>query len=332
MSEPIERMLRVTGRVFLAGVLILLVLILLASTAQAQDCPTPGPENHTYVFADSLDLAPGDTLRAEMAGGQCAGQAVYPDAGSVAMPVMGQTQQGDTLLTDGDPITFFANSDTLALTEQAVIGDAPPSTYTSDALTVVTGATVVQPPPVPVTLTWATDAVRVSQDTWRVALDIGSEADLSRVSGLHIDVQGARSIDIDRTLAADTIAGDTLKSWSFGTDLRAGTVMLAGPAPDQGQTAEVYIENAGVSMDEGDRQTAVSFDTRSLNVTSEPADLPGDVTGDGQVTRADLLRVVRGINFPYLYGLSEEQREAADIDGDGAVTQYDVWQIFYLTQ
>ena len=331
MIEPLEKQGRA---IFVAmGLLAMVVFAMCGATpAQAQDCPTPGPENHTYVFADSLSLAPGTVLRAESESGECAGQATYPDAGSAAMAVMGQMQQGGRVLADGDPIVFLADGEELTLTEQAVIGDAPPSTYTPDALTVVTSATIQQPAPVPVTIAWATDAVRVSQDTWRVSLNIDAPIDLGRIDGLHLDVQGARDLDVIAAYQADTLDADTLRSWAFDADLRSGSATLSGPAPAEGQTAEVYIEGGGVSIDQGEQPASINFGTRALSVERAAAVMAGDVTGDGSVTIADVLRVVQFLNFPQSAALTDRQGEAADLNGDGSVTQYDVWRLFFLIQ
>jgi len=331
MTEPVNRMAKVILRVVVAGALILLALLLLAPTAAAQDCPATGIENHIYVFPDSLSLTPGATLEARGADGTCAGVAVYPDAGAVAMPVFGVSTDDVTYLRGGDAITLYADGQPLTVTEEVRIGDMDPGTYQTGALTVVTSATLPEPDPVPVTLAWASDTVRVYSDTWRVALEIDAP-DRSRIDGLRLTVQGARSVQLPRAEAADTLAQDTLRSWSFGADVRSGSVLVSGDAPSPGQTAEVYLVDAGVSMDEGTQPTDVLLAAPALTVERADPVLAGDVTGDGAVAWADVVRLVQYLNFPQSAALDDAQLAAADVDGDGAVTEYDVWRLFYLIQ
>ena len=95
-------------------------------------------------------------------------------------------------------------------------------------------------------------------------------------------------------------------------------------------TDEIDEDTIGIAVDKDDNGTYETIlDTKTSKSNpddvksgdTEPAGNLGDVDGDGNITSADALSILR--TSAGLSSLSPEQTKLADVDGDGNITSAD---------
>jgi hypothetical protein len=316
-----------------------LLLLLLPLTAAAQsECLTAAtPSTKTMIFPDGLDLTPGDTLRARSAERDlCAGEAVV-DSAATGLTIRGDDAFPDTLgFEPGEAYDIYVadgTGETRLILTADMDGAGPRvdvTEYIADALYVVETLTYVEPA-AGVTLMLSPDVIETTATNWGTTLTTQlPEGDTLRA--IHLEIKGAQSTD--QVLAQGfnmlELQGDTLLFAGLGLNATSGTVASIQGQTGGGRTLTVTGVNAVVESSGEMQEVDLTVTPELLEVISV---LLGDITGDGEITLADVEAALLYLLLCPDYGscLTDAEIDRGDMSGDGAVTLLDAALIYQLT-
>lgn len=156
--------------------------------------------------------------------------------------------------------------------------------------------------------------------TTDTSTDEKSDSDVDTADDTSTDAKTDSDVDTatDSETGSDT---DTATDSGMGSDTDTATDTETGSDTD----TETDTETGSDTDTETDTETGSDTDTETDSDTDTPNRPLGDVDGDGLVTSADSLLVLRqSVGFEQF---DETQIKFADIDGDGVVTSTDALEI-----